>query len=529
MNLLKAQDLLKGVPDAKLAELTNNPQGDIPPFLVAAEAARRSKVRQEYSANMQGKAPSSTVMEDLMNNLGLANLKPPGQQQVAMQAPQMPAAPQQPVQMYDGGIVAFAEGGMPRQEDLEGYLNPEAGGSESGFGASIAPYIPGLEGRVRAGVLGSANPKQPTISGYQIGYEDGKNAALASIIPTPMGNIANAEYRRQLGDDSEIALRGSLSPFKQMASDFRQAPLSIEYTKRFADGGIASFASGGESDMYKYMPDYASNISIPDLPGFESFMSQVQGGFGESELPKYRKEISEERERLQKEAPTGISSLLKNIGQGLVASKQRGFVGAFSEGISAGISMQDAAEQKHKEAMRQLRTSEVEVAQKERAEKMGQFGLAKQLEDSAVNRRNSAITQNQQAAQLALTGRRYEDEAKEAAARLLVDKERLGVEREKVAFDKSQRGQLTPRDVIGLSTDIYARLSSARENLDKLYKDASENPNHWYSLEKERINSLPTNTERQVALQRLRQGLERDYGITGLKSRLQSLESVFSK
>jgi hypothetical protein len=277
------------------------------------------------------------------------------------------------------------------------------------------------------------------------------------------------------------------------------------------------------------MPEYASNIQVPDLPGFQDFLTQAQTGLGDSGLPEYRKDIEAERERIQKEAPTDLSSFLKYVGRGLASAKSPNFINAVAEGVSTGLTMQEQAELKNKEAARQLRQSEIELVQKERAEKAGLFGLAKQLEANAIDRRNSAITQNYQATQLALTGRRYEDEAKEAAERLLVEKGRLGVEREKIAFDKSQRGKLTSKDVIGLSTDIYARLSSARENLDKLYKDASENPNHWYSLEKERINSLPTDTERQVAFQRLRQGLERDYGITGLKSRLQSLESMFSK
>jgi len=34
--------------------------------------------------------------------------------------------------------------------------------------------------------------------------------------------------------------------------------------------------------MYQYMPDYASSVSIPDLPGFDAFLGQVKGQMGES-------------------------------------------------------------------------------------------------------------------------------------------------------------------------------------------------------------------------------------------------------
>jgi len=66
---------------------------------------------------------------------------------------------------------------------------------------------------------------------------------------------------------------------------------------------------------------------------------------------------------------------------------------------------------KHRAAMQQLRAAEIDLAQKQRAEKAGDFGLAKQFEESAANRRNSAINQSQQAAQLALTAKQYQSTA----------------------------------------------------------------------------------------------------------------------
>ena len=525
MNLLKAQDLLKGVPDQMLQQMLKNPSSSVPQFLVASEAARRAKVRQDYQSEMQGKPPSSTVVEDLVNNLGVASLQPPGQNQVPVRPPQMPAAPQQPVQMYDGGVVSLANGG-----DIEDYLRPEASGTDSGFSASVSPYIPGLDARIRAGILGSTNPNQPTISGYQLGYEDGKNAVLSTIIPTPMGNMVGAEYRRQLGDDSEIAVRGNISPFEQIPMEARQAPISVEYSKRFAKGGIAAFAEGGQPDMYKFMPGYAEDIKLEDVLPFETYLSTARSATGQSELPQYRSEIAAERAKLAQEEPDSLSSMLKYIGRGIAQSKgDTSFLGSIARGMSAGFEMQDQAKLKNKEAQRQLRQAEIELAQKERAEKAGDYALARQLEASAIDRRNTAMTQKYQANSLALTAQQARDNAIEAAERLKVEQARLGVEQARAAAEKAQRGQITPKDAVSLSTDILYRLSAARQNLDNLYKDAAADPNHWYSLEKERINAIPSATERRVALERLRQGLERDYGITGLKSRLQSIESMFVK
>lgn len=307
MNLLKAQDLLKGVPDQALQQMLQSPPGNIPPFLIASEAARRAKLRQEYQGDMQGKAPTSTVVEDLMNNLGVAALKPPGEQQVPVQAPQMPAAPQEPVQMYDGGIVAFA--------------------------------------------------------------------------------------------------------------------------------------NGGPTDMYQFMPEYARDIQIEELPGFEEFMGQAQTAMGSSELPKYREEIEAERARMAKEEPSDISSTLKYIGRGLAQSKSRDFMSSLAQGISAGLDMQEQAQLKSRESQRQLRASEIELAQKERAERAGLFGLAKQLEASALQKRNNAINQSYQASQLALTGRHYQDVASDAAERRGIDLKRLGLEAQRVGLEGQRARQ----------------------------------------------------------------------------------------
>lgn len=474
MNLLKAQDILKGIPDKELANMIQSPRGDIPPFLVASEAGRRAKMRQEYQGDMQGKAPTSTVLEDLMNNLGVAALQPPGQQKVAVQAPQMPAAPQQPVQMYDGGIVSFANGGTPSMEDVESYLAPQAGGSEMGFSASVAPHIPGLDARIRAGVIGNNMQGNPQVSGYQIGYEDGVNAAMASITPTPAGNIVGGEYRRQLGNDSQIAVRGNFNPYGEMpAMEARQAPLSIEYMKHFASGGIASFADGGYTDLSAYMPKYASDISVPEIPGFESFLSQIKGEIGASELPEYRQQLAQERAKLEKESPADLSSFLTYIGRGLSKSRRPDFIGALSEGISGGIELQEQAQQRNREAQHLLRQSEIDLAGKERAERAGLIGLARQLEGSAIDRRNSAVTQSYNAQNLAQQARHFEGVEKHQAGQRKLDERRLGIEGARESrqgkVDDARLAQILKQtDLLGTPKPVgIDKLMAARATLQK--------------------------------------------------------------
>lgn len=111
-NIIEQQDLLKGLPDNRLATLLQNPVADIPPFLVAAEAQRRQAIRQQFA----GSAPKESVVDSLTKQLANVpqNIQAPAQTPVNIpQTPQMQGVmalqnqpQQQPQQqMRDGGMV----------------------------------------------------------------------------------------------------------------------------------------------------------------------------------------------------------------------------------------------------------------------------------------------------------------------------------------------------------------------------------------------------------------------------------------
>lgn len=124
-NIIEQQDILKGLPDARLAMLLQNPVGDIPPFLVAAEAQRREAIRQQFA----GQPPKESVVESLTKQLARV---PQNIQAPAQMPPMVPPTPQmagvaaleqqqmmeqaamnaQPQQMRHGGMVRrFNTGG----------------------------------------------------------------------------------------------------------------------------------------------------------------------------------------------------------------------------------------------------------------------------------------------------------------------------------------------------------------------------------------------------------------------------------
>lgn len=105
-NIIEQQDLLKGLPDNRLALLMQNPVADIPPFLVAAEAQRRQAIRQQFSGDAGKESVVDTLTKQLANvpqNVQAPMQKPP--QLPPPMAPQAGIGALQPQQMAGGGPV----------------------------------------------------------------------------------------------------------------------------------------------------------------------------------------------------------------------------------------------------------------------------------------------------------------------------------------------------------------------------------------------------------------------------------------
>jgi hypothetical protein len=151
-NIIEQQDLLKGLPDARLAMLLQNPVGDIPPFLVAAEAQRRQSIRQQFASEAPKESVVDTLTKQIANvpqNLNAQTqapaMVPPAppmqgvmalQQQQAMQNIAQQAM-QQPQQMRGGGMV--------RRYQFGGVIAPPSRvmpyvEASSGFAPSVSEF-----------------------------------------------------------------------------------------------------------------------------------------------------------------------------------------------------------------------------------------------------------------------------------------------------------------------------------------------------------------------------------------------------
>jgi len=138
-NIIEQQDLLKGLPDARLMTLLQKPMGDIPPFLVAAEAQRRQQIRQQFAGSGSKESVVDTLTKQLANvpqNVNAPARTPP----TIPQTPQMQgvmalqqqqemadiAQQVQPQTMRSGGMVQRyqSQGLVQRMGELYGSRSP---------------------------------------------------------------------------------------------------------------------------------------------------------------------------------------------------------------------------------------------------------------------------------------------------------------------------------------------------------------------------------------------------------------------
>ena len=119
MNILEAEDMVKGLPDQVLFQIAQNPPPNIPQFLAVSEVQRRQDMRQRY----QAKQPEQTVKDQILQSgIAAAGGPPPGAGQPPPMAPPGAAPPGAPMQqpmtgapmggMFRGGMTRMANGGL---------------------------------------------------------------------------------------------------------------------------------------------------------------------------------------------------------------------------------------------------------------------------------------------------------------------------------------------------------------------------------------------------------------------------------
>jgi hypothetical protein len=124
MNILEAEDIIKGLPDQSLMEEAQAPSGQVPQFLVVSEIQRRTDMRKRYQDQQQpqGTVTDQIVQEGIMGAMPPQPMMPQAMPPQAMPPQAMPPQAMPPQQMFSGGIIRLQGGGstsMPGAGALE--------------------------------------------------------------------------------------------------------------------------------------------------------------------------------------------------------------------------------------------------------------------------------------------------------------------------------------------------------------------------------------------------------------------------
>lgn len=387
MNIAQLSEQLKDVPQSTLIGYAKNPNSVVPQFLALAEIQRR----QQLQAPAQ--APQSTVANDVLSQAQPA----PQMMQAAPQLPEnQPGVAQLPTGMSQGfasgGIVAFANGGVPDQEDedYEDYLDRVETSKRRGM---IDEALASLKGRV-AGIV-SALPKSyedtkreaSSVSGDDLkallskvsmlesgGKDYDKYGRLLTSSKGAEGRMqtmrgtqrapgfgitpvrdSSVEEKNRVGEEYFAAMLDKFKDPKIAAMAYNWGPGNVQkwldsgkkiavpeetrkYASHFAKGGIADIPRFYEGQKIS-LSDYYSAQDAEDKAAFSpAILTPNTVSTEPSRYDKFFADIAEEREGLKKQAKQDLALSIMQAGLGMMGSRSPYFLQGIGEGAQQGIS-----------------------------------------------------------------------------------------------------------------------------------------------------------------------------------------------
>jgi len=387
MNIIEAEDLVKGLPDQALFQEAQFPSGRIPQFLAVSEVQRRQDMRQRFQAAQQGQQSSvkDQILQGGIGSTGMApemSSMPPMAPQMPPQGgpmpPQMPPQMPPPMGMAMGGIVPYrmqegrtvpgADNELSRLVSLR--RAAMARGDSSGAAEierRIAALNPSLAQSVRNPDLPVAAPVAAPVSAVALPVSVA--APVAGPLNTPAVNPAIDPPRPQVRADNT-----------SVPQNQRRTGPSIN----FSPEGIASL-------LQQYMAP--TEISPAEKAYSELIAAQTKQG-----LPAAIDYTSliKQSEDSQKEArdsarSQGISAALMQLGAGLAAGDISGGQQRAAEAVSEIMSRGRQEASAERQYGRQL---QMQSAESQRQNQLSQMNFvrdnAKALADLSSASRKEA-------------------------------------------------------------------------------------------------------------------------------------------
>jgi len=443
MNILEAEDMVKGLPDQVLFQYAQNPPPQIPQYLAVSEVQRRQDMRQRFQAQ-QGE--QQTIKDQILQGgIAAAGGPPPGGEQPPM-APQGAAPPGAPMEqpmtgapmggMFRGGMTRMATGGMTpggivymqegrtapsEQEIREAVATPPRNRTDrqkelARFALSSEQYNPLTSGiyqflygpqaaptaaatpTASPAVAPAAAPARPPVVEAGI---PAAGAALTSNAPpvappaAPVAPPIAAAVTPPVTPPAPVAPPAAAPGFADPTAQAYESLLS-RLPDTFAAVNKLMPAGGGinPADLERFKPTQADYINPEFARQREDLMNQLRAQ-GEAR----RKEDMAAAERYMKEAEApikqasedarkaAIASTLMRLGSGLAAGKP-------AEGLA---SASESVEQIMTRAREQAGVERRAARQDFRAAEREATRAARSTADAAFQMQASNITANENA------------------------------------------------------------------------------------------------------------------------------------
>ena len=374
MNIIEAEDMIKGVPDQILLQYAQNPPPNIPQFLAISEVQRRQDMRQRFQAQQQ--SPQPTIKDQVLQG-GIAGVggppppagaMPPGAptQQMPPGAPMQQMPPQMPqgapAQQMPPPPMQQAAGGAPMRMSMGGIVPYRMSGGRE---------VPGSPDPYR---FENLNESQRRALSEIIRRQPSQNQATLSN--PEMFNQANLEKRatlfRSLDAMSPPALEPAADPAAEMYSGIMsRVPDMFKTISGLMPktGGISAASMDRLRPTREQYFDPQQDTRRAELLAQLNTMGDTRKAEDIAAAERYLREAESPIQAAQEEArKSAIASTLMRLGAGVAAGDPAQGLASASEAVEQTLGRaREVASAERRAARQDYRTSEREAIRGQRS------------------------------------------------------------------------------------------------------------------------------------------------------------------
>ena len=253
MNLVQLADDLEFVPKEQLAQMSQDPNSNYPPYLVLSEIQRRTMNEKAYAAAQP--QPTTTVAEEVVGEFmqpqGLQAGMPPESAPTDVFSSGMSGMPasapmQQPMQMASGGPTGYLKGGQGTiSVSPPSKINQAMYGLENMASSYVNPY----SGQIRSGLdaVGNMGIGDQVVNPNALNFLNNANNTLDRVVSGTVGALVPGG-RTPFRDMLERRRARQSSGQEAYDENVEALSRSDERSDR-ASGGSTSYFEGGPTDL----------------------------------------------------------------------------------------------------------------------------------------------------------------------------------------------------------------------------------------------------------------------------------------